>query len=314
MSAREQAGPLVSVIIPSFNQGRYIGETIESCLSQDYRPLEVLVLDGGSKDSTVAVLKSFNAPELQWKSEPDRGVVDAVNKGLALAKGDILSIQSSDDVFMPGAISAAVAALSEAPGLGMVYGDVELIDQHSNLLGTDVQGEFDLAEYLGRLQYIPQPGTCFTRTAMAAGGEWRDLAPYAADADYWMRIASLFPVRHLPRLLGRYRYHDEQRDVQQARIARDWILAVQDLLGTGRLDARQARFARMGLHLAKHRYTPASDWRQRTRSLYSALLSNPIAITDPRFPKRELLPGRDPLWAMLSRIKRGLGFKPRGAP
>src|SRR4051812_41118582 len=97
--------PLVSVIIPSYNQGRFIRETIDSVLSQDYRPIEVLVFDGASKDETVSVLKSYDAPELQWWSEPDRGVVDAVNKGLARARGDIVAIQSSDDVYVPGAIS-----------------------------------------------------------------------------------------------------------------------------------------------------------------------------------------------------------------
>src|SRR3954463_11687511 len=79
--------PLVSVIIPSYNQGRFIRETIDSVLSQDSRPIEVLVFDGASKDETVAVLKSYDAPELQWWSEPDRGVVDAVNKGLVRGGG-----------------------------------------------------------------------------------------------------------------------------------------------------------------------------------------------------------------------------------
>ncbi|MBK8742587.1 MAG: glycosyltransferase [Betaproteobacteria bacterium] len=73
--------PLVTIVVPSFNQGDFIRETLESCLSQDYRPIEILVIDGGSKDKTVAVLKSIVAPEIRWWSEPDNGVVDAVNRG-----------------------------------------------------------------------------------------------------------------------------------------------------------------------------------------------------------------------------------------
>lgn len=304
--------PLVSIIIPSFNQGKYIRETIESCLNQDYRPLEVLVLDGASTDETVAVLKSFNAPELRWWSEPDKGVVDAVNKGLKLARGDVLSIQSSDDVFLPGAIDSAVAAFHAAPDVGLVYGDVDLIDQNSNLIGADLQGDFDYAAYLGRFQYIPQPGTCFTRVAMQFAGDWRDAVSYAADADYWMRIASRYPVKKMDQRVARYRYHDEQRDTQRSRIARDWAGAVNDLIASGVLNARQRRFARMGIHLADYRYAPPAAWRDRTLALYSAFFANPLAVMDCRFPKKELLPGRAPLWAWLSRFKRMLGFKPRG--
>ena len=303
--------PLVSIIVPSFNQGKYIRETIKSCINQDYRPLEVLVLDGGSTDETVAVLQSISAPELRWWSAPDKGVVDAVNKGLKLAIGEVLTIQSSDDVFLSGAIAAAVERLSKRPGAGLVYGDVEHIDADSLRTGADVQGPFDLSEYLGRMMYIPQPGTCFTRTALQVAGQWRAEYSYVADADFWMRIATRLPVAKLNRLVGQYRYHPDQRDTQRARIARDWSGAVNDLLASDVLTPGQRSAARMGIYLARHRYAPESDWWFRTRMLYAALLVNPMALLDGRFPKRELLPGRAPLWSILSRCKRALGFQPR---
>src|SRR5947207_2842436 len=112
--------PLVSIVVPSFNQGRFIAETLRSCLEQHYRPIEILVQDGGSNDNTISVLRSLKAPELSWVSEPDDGVVDAVNKGLRRAKGEILSIQSSDDVFVCGAVTAAVDAHSHDPSIGLV--------------------------------------------------------------------------------------------------------------------------------------------------------------------------------------------------
>lgn len=314
-SSESQVGsnPLITVIVPSFNQGKFIRETIQSCLDQDYRPLELLVMDGGSTDGTVDVLKSFSAPELRWWSEPDRGVVDAVNKGMERASGSILTIQSSDDVFLPGAIGAAVAALRSQPQAGLAFGDIELIDSDSALIGVDEQGAFELAACLGRLQYIPQPGTCFTRDAMQAVGRWRQTASYAADADFWMRIAVRFPVIKLARRVARYRYHDEQRDMQRARIAGDWATAVNDLIAAGVLTPVERRHARMGICLANYRYAAKDAWLYRTRMLYAALLANPSAIADGRFPKRELLPGRDPLWAWMSRVKRKLGFKPRVA-
>ena len=312
MSSR--SAPLVSIIIPSFNQGRFIRETISSCLNQDYRPLEVLVMDGGSKDETVDVLRSFDAPELQWRSEPDHGVVDAVNKGIVATAGDILTIQSSDDVFLPGSVAAAVDAFRANPDAALAYGDVELIDEQSRLIGADRQGDFDLAHYLGRFDYIPQPGTFFTRPALQVAPGWREEYSYAADADFWMRIATRLPVTKLHRFVARYRYHAEQRDTQRARIARDWEGAVRDLLAQAQLTARQRRYALMGVHLAKHRYLPEEAWWARTRELYCAALANPAAVPDSRFPKREFLPGRAPLWAWLSRIKRALGLKPRGTP
>src|SRR5437773_2348908 len=116
--------PLVSVIVPSFNQGKYIRETIDSILAQDYRPLEVLVIDGASTDETLDVLRSYaDRPELRWWSERDAGVVDAVNKGLARASGEIVAIQSSDDLYVPGAVAAAVEALAD--GAVLAYGDCE---------------------------------------------------------------------------------------------------------------------------------------------------------------------------------------------
>lgn len=305
--------PLVSIIIPSFNQGRFIQETIDSCLAQNYRPIEVLVMDGGSRDETTDLLRRCSSAELRWWSEPDGGVVDAVNKGMARAKGDVLTIQSSDDLFLPGALTTAVGALVESPEAGLVFGDVELIDEHSQVIGADVQGAFDLAEYLGRLQYIPQPGTCFTRAAMQSTGDWRQSVSFAADADFWMRIAVRFPVRKVTKLLGRYRYHLGQRDTQRTQIARDWRGAVMDLIAGGALNARLRRYAHMGMHLSDHRYADPEDWPARTRALYLAAIANPRGLLDPRFPKRELIPGRDPVWSVLSRIKRRLGLHPRAS-
>lgn len=304
--------PLVSVIVPSFNQGRYIRETIESCLNQNYRPLEVLVLDGGSTDETVTVLESIVAPELKWWSARDKGVVDAVNKGLKLARGQLLSIQSSDDVFVAGAIEAAAIAISTDPTLGLVFGDVEHIDEYSHVTGRDIQGEFDLAAYLGRLSYIPQPGTFFTRRALQDVGEWNDKCSYAADAHFWMRIATRFPVRKLDQIVARYRYHPDQRDTQRARIARDWRTAVLDVVAHSELTSRQRRYAMMGINLAQYRYAPEADWPRRTLSLYAAALTNPTALLDARFPKRELFPGRTPIWSFLSRCKRWIGLRSRG--
>jgi glycosyltransferase involved in cell wall biosynthesis len=304
--------PLVSIVIPSFNQGRFIEETLRSCLEQSYRPIEILVQDGGSTDDTISILQCLKAVELHWQSEPDEGVVDAVNNGLRRARGDILSIQSSDDLFLSGAIEAAVEAFSHDPTIGLVYGDVELIDEQSRVTGVDIQGPFDLTMYFGRMMYVPQPGTFFSRKALDAVGGWRKEFSYTADADFWFRIALKFPVCKLNQVTARYRYHPLQRDQQRALISRDWERMVRELIANEPLDGRRRRYARSGIYLARHRYTDPRQWWARTRALYDAIIVNPAAALHPGFPKKELLPGREPIWQLLSRAKRALGPRSKG--
>jgi glycosyltransferase involved in cell wall biosynthesis len=306
------AGTLVSIVVPSFNQGKFIKEAIDSILSQDYRPIEILVLDGGSTDLTLDILRSYEGiAELRCWSEPDNGVVDAVNKGLSKARGEIIAVQSSDDVYLPGAISAAVRFLEANPNISLTFGDVELIDEHSEVIGRDILSSFDLREYLGRFTYIPQPTAFFRADVVRSVGGWRDGVSYAADADFWMRIAIGNKVGKIDKLVARYRYHPEQRDSQKAKIVRDWEASVLDLLKSKDLDRSTRRFAKMGIYLAKYRYASDSEWAKRTLFLYLAAAANPSAVRHPRFPKRELLPGREPIWKALSRIKRLLGFRPR---
>lgn len=303
--------PLVSIVIPSYNQGRFIRETIDSVLAQDYRPIEVLVLDGASKDETVDVLRSYDAPELQWWSEPDKGVVDAVNKGLARASGSIVAIQSSDDTYLPGAITAAVDAFESDPSLGLVYGDVEYIDASSNRFGRTHLEPFDLAAYVAKLTYIPQPAAFFTKAAADRAGGWKPEISYAADAEFYLRIASIAKVRKLDALLAQYRYHEEQRDRVGGKIARDWEAAIRGWIERERPPRAMRRRALLGIHLTRAHYMSDAQWPRRTLELYRAFFTSPRVIARNDFPRRELIPGRTPLWRVLSRIKRALGFKPR---
>lgn len=304
------ARPLVSIIIPSYNQGKFIRETIESVLQQDYRPIELLVMDGASKDETVDVLRSYG-PEVQWWSEPDKGVVDAVNKGLVRAAGSIQAIQSSDDTYLPGAITAAVEALENDPSLGLVYGDVEYIDAASKPFGRTHLEPFDLAAYVAKLTFIPQPAAFFTKAASDRAGGWKPEISYAADAEFYLRIASVAGVRKLDALLARYRYHDEQRDRVGGRIARDWEAAIRGWIEREQPSRALRRRAALGIHLTRAHYMSDAQWPRRTVELYRAALLSPAVIARGDFPRRELIPGRTPIWRFLSRLKRALGFKPR---
>jgi len=306
---RDNENPLISIIIPSYNQGKYIRETIESCLSQDYRPIEIIIFDGASTDDTVSILKEFDDSELWWVSEADEGVVDAVNKGLKKANGELITIQSSDDVFLPGAFDAVVEAYKGNREADLFFGNVKHINENSHIMGEDVIPEFILEHYLGRFTYIPQPGTFITRSALATGKGWRQAYSYVADADFWMRIVFHHKVKKIERYMAAYRYHPEQRDTQKDKIAKDWQAMIRDLIKIESLDGRKKRYARMGIHLANYRYTPESEWLRRTGLLYRAALACPESVGNKRFPKRELVPGRTPIWKMLSKIKRVIGLR-----
>src|SRR5688500_16749553 len=99
--------PLVSIVTPSYNTGRFIGDAVESVLAQDYPDIEYFVMDGGSTDNTLAELKRFGPPRVQWTSAPDGGQSDALNKGFAKAQGSIFGWLNSDDTYAPGAVAAA---------------------------------------------------------------------------------------------------------------------------------------------------------------------------------------------------------------
>src|SRR5215213_9072825 len=140
MSHMSFSQPLVSIITPSLNQAAFIGAAIESVLAQDYAQIEYLVVDGGSTDDTLEILRRYG-DRVRWISEPDAGQADAIDKGIRLTHGEILAWLNADDLYLPGAVARAVAAFAEDANRALVYGQAQDIDMHGHVIGRSWQIE-----------------------------------------------------------------------------------------------------------------------------------------------------------------------------
>jgi glycosyltransferase involved in cell wall biosynthesis len=203
--------PLVSIVTPSYNQGQFIRETIESVLAQDYPNIEYLIVDGGSQDSTLDVLRQYHQ-RIHWISEPDSGQADAVNKGIAMTHGAIVAWLNSDDVYVPGAVSCAVGHLLAQPEAALLYGQAEEIDHTSAITRRYTHIDpFDLQRLIHSLDFIVQPATFFRRTSFLAVGGLDTSLHYCLDYDLWIKLALRFPILHTWDVLARSRVYPETK-------------------------------------------------------------------------------------------------------
>jgi glycosyltransferase involved in cell wall biosynthesis len=213
--AVEQAWPRISVITPSFNQAPFIEETIRSVLLQSYPALEYIVVDGGSRDGTVDILRRYD-PWLRWVSEPDRGQTDAINKGLRMATGDILAYLNSDDTYLPGALYAIAQHARTQPEAGLIYGECRVIDEHSQPIGWLPRRPFNLRRTIERAEFLPQQAVFWTRAATDLVGLFDDSLHYAMDYEYFLRVAQTAAVTYLPQPIACFRMQATSKTVSQS--------------------------------------------------------------------------------------------------
>lgn len=197
--------PLVSVVTPSLNQAAFIEATIRSVMCQDYASIEHIVIDGGSRDGTVDVLKKY--PHLRWVSEPDSGPAEAINKGWLRSRGDILSCLGSGDMLASGAVRSVVELFRSEPGLQMVYGDVNVMDEDGNPGSTVKSAPFSLYRLFLNSYICPQ--AVFVRRGLLSRVGMLDEGLLCAnDYDLYLRIATAgCAMRYVPRVLANYRFH-----------------------------------------------------------------------------------------------------------
>lgn len=206
--------PRISIITPSYNQGRYIERTIQSVLDQNVPELEYVVVDGGSTDQTTEVLRRY-ADRLQWTSERDKGHSDAINKGISRTTAPIIGWLNSDDIYYADALSSVLEFFDTHSEIDVVYGDANHIDEDDRIIEQYPTEAWNL-ERLEEICFISQPAAFLRRRTMQAGGPLDLSLRYCMDYDYWFRLA-LNGARfaYLPKLLAATRLHDDAATLAQ---------------------------------------------------------------------------------------------------
>lgn len=227
----------ISIIIPTYNQARYLEQTIRSILLQEYPNLELIIIDGGSTDGSVEIIKKYTEFINYWTSEKDRGQTHAINKGLEKASGDILAYLNSDDIYLPGAFFAVAQFVKENPDVDLVYGGCQVIDEFGNKTGerwgdiSSLLEILDLWDVWWKKKNFVQPEVFWTRRIAEKTGPFREELYFVMDYEYWLRIfmggGKSGKINHL---LAAFRITSDQKSCQSAKVAVELLDVVKPVL------------------------------------------------------------------------------------
>jgi glycosyltransferase involved in cell wall biosynthesis len=287
--------PLVSIITPTLDRAQRLGRLLEEVEAQSYPNIEHIVVDGGSSDETLEVLKGHSRPRLRWISERDRGVYDAVNKGFALARGSIVAYLNTDDAYFPYTVEVVVDAFRRRPWANIVYGDLLAFDEGRGEGWINFYPP-NAKRHLRRGGLISQPTIFVQRHVVDAIGKFDTEFRLAADIDYWLRATSQFRASKVAEVLALEGHHEERltsgRDAMtRARVELDvalrgqrtrWMLPRQVdpiILWTSQAfwsRCQTIAFLWFGGRAEKGKrwggFRSQSGWRVRKRSLLASLL------------------------------------------
>jgi glycosyltransferase involved in cell wall biosynthesis len=207
--------PLVSILTPSFNQGGWLVDNLRSVAEQSYAAVEHVVMDGGSTDGSVDLLERQQRANLTWRSEPDRGQSHALNKALAISRGEIIGWLNSDDAYFgPTVVDEAVGIFKSEPDVGVVYGHALLVDARGLVLQVLWAPPF--SRTLLRLHdFIPQPAT-FIRRELVSDTFVDESFDYAMDYELWLRLAQRYRFKRLDRIVAIDRHHTARKSYTMA--------------------------------------------------------------------------------------------------
>ena len=206
---------LVSVITPSYNQAAFLEEALRSVLEQEYPHIEYFVIDGGSTDGSVEIIRKYADKLTWWVSEPDSGQAEAINKGFARANGEIIAWLNSDDYYLPATIAEVVRQFETHPEIGMLYGDVLSIDGEGNPIYVQRFRPYTLEDLMA-FNIISQPAVFLRRDALRKAGGLDLSYRYLLDHHLWIRVALHAPLYYFPKILAAARYHEDAKNIARA--------------------------------------------------------------------------------------------------
>ncbi|PLK44030.1 glycosyltransferase family 2 protein [Emticicia sp. TH156] len=224
----------ISIITPSYNQGRFIEETILSVLNQGYDNLEYIIMDGGSSDNTVEIIEKYKSGISFWKSEKDKGQTDAINQGFAMATGDIIAWINSDDVYCEGAFHTVADYFKNYPDCMWVAGSELFMNQEGQ---TYIRKHPNTSRWLEKnaMMSLYQPNVFLRRSVLTTIGFLREDFHMTMDLEWYSRIAQKYPVHIIDKDIAKFRWHTDSKSSQgmhtkaQKRYHEEVIIIIQQI-------------------------------------------------------------------------------------
>lgn len=229
--------PRISIITPSYNQGHFIEETIRSVLLQGYPNLEYIIIDGGSTDHTVEIIKKYESQIAYWVSEPDQGQTHAINKGLTRATGEILAYLNSDDYYLPGTLLKVAEYFQKFPQTALLHGRCRYVNEQGEKIGEQFGNIYQLEEILdlwgvwwNQRQFV-QPEVFWSRQITEQIGCFNEALFFVMDYEYWLRILQAGgTVGQIEAELSCFRFTAQQKSNQSERVAAELLQVIRPIL------------------------------------------------------------------------------------